>query len=200
MRRTKKRTAFTLIELLIVVAIIGILAAIAVPNFQNAQMRAKLAQIKSNFKSCSTAIMMYNSDHGVYPLHDPQHRWNCPGLSTPVAYIARVPWDIFQDVMDGARMTSAVKDPEMHPEPLYTTSSGAYGQPSLDSGIPQAGAGGDLSLRFIMDVEAYQKARSAYPNGRYIVSVGPDQVHNYPGVYRSSNGLRSSGDMIWVVP
>ena len=198
--KAKKRTAFTLIELLIVVAIIGILAAIAVPNFQNAQMRAKLSQITSNFKALSTAIMMYNSDHGVYPLHDPSHNWNCPGVSTPVAYIARVPWDIFQDVMQGDRMTSQVRDPEMHPEPLYTTSGGAYGQPSLDKGIPEQGTGNDLTLRFIMDVEMYQKARNQYPNGRYLVSVGPDQAHNYPGVYRSSNGLRSTGDMIWVVP
>jgi len=59
--------AFTLIELLIVVAIIAILAAIAVPNFLEAQARAKVSRVKSDFASLATAIETYRVDHNEYP-------------------------------------------------------------------------------------------------------------------------------------
>ncbi|MFH1743728.1 MAG: prepilin-type N-terminal cleavage/methylation domain-containing protein [bacterium] len=61
----RKAAAFTLIELLIVVAIIGILAAIAVPNFLNAQIRAKIARSYADMKTTMTGIEQFRLDRGI---------------------------------------------------------------------------------------------------------------------------------------
>jgi len=53
---------FTLIELLIVIAIILILIAIALPNFLEAQIRARVTQAAGNLRSAQTAAMTHLSD------------------------------------------------------------------------------------------------------------------------------------------
>jgi len=64
----KKRSGFTLIELMIVIAIIAILAAILVPNFLKARAQGQLTACKSNCKNIATALEMYASDNsGRYP-------------------------------------------------------------------------------------------------------------------------------------
>lgn len=86
-----QRKAFTLIELLIVVAIIAILAAIAVPNFLEAQTRSKVSRVKADMRSIATAIEAYQTDHNRYPPINAVwgYHWSLPSLiSTPVAYIS----------------------------------------------------------------------------------------------------------------
>ena len=58
----KNRKGFTLIELMIVIAIIGILAAMAIPNFQKARGSARQKSCYSNIRIISGAIEMYNMD------------------------------------------------------------------------------------------------------------------------------------------
>lgn len=64
----RKSGGFTLIELMIVIAIIAILAAILVPNFIRARAQGQLTACKSNCKNIGTALEMYSTDwNGKYP-------------------------------------------------------------------------------------------------------------------------------------
>ena len=97
----RKKQAFTLIELLIVVAIIAILAAIALPNFLEAQTRSKISRAKSDLRTLATALEAYSADNNCYlpvPIAlGPRFRRMRP-LTTPVAYLSAIPSDPFKSV------------------------------------------------------------------------------------------------------
>lgn len=62
-----KKNGFTLIELMIVIAIIALLAAVALPKFSTVTDDAKIANVRSNLSVLRTAINMFNAKYGVYP-------------------------------------------------------------------------------------------------------------------------------------
>lgn len=65
--KKKNFTAFTLIELLIVIAIIGVLATLIVANFNAARERARDATRKSDLRNIQTALRVYYNDYGRNP-------------------------------------------------------------------------------------------------------------------------------------
>ncbi len=175
---------FTLIELLIVVAIIGILAAIAVPNFLNAQIRAKVARAEAELRTIRTAMESYRLDNNQYLRRDVINRNDeLALLTTPVAYINFIPKDPFSD-------------PIYHPEDTsITLHSGYYVFENFDQ-----------EPSFVSSHPLYYDAWKR--GAKYsVMSIGPDgdEGFNNGGSYRiflydPSNGVKSAGDIIFTGP
>lgn len=92
-----KMRAFTLIELLIVVAIIGVLAAIAVPNFLQARTKTQVTRVIADMKTMDQQIRLYWLDRNRPPVSDyVKGKNSIVRLSTPMAYMASIPIDPYR--------------------------------------------------------------------------------------------------------
>lgn len=163
--------AFTLIELLIVVAIIAILAAIAVPNFLEAQVRAKTSRAKSDIRALITGVTAYGVDANRYPdLPDqvvaalpvparigiPYSRMTLPLLSTPVAY------------MTNGLLTD--------PFAVGSAATRFYGYANAQAIAREKGTVNSLQVIGVVGVSAADKAAFG-ENGFVFQSVGPDRAN-----------------------
>lgn len=183
----RTRQAFTLIELLIVVAIIAILAAIAVPNFLEAQTRAKVSRTKADMRTVATALEAYAVECNVYPYEEEgasfPHR-----LTTPVAFLS-------SPTMDGFRANDQGTPPAKRTLRYFRFLTKAQ------ESRPEVAAlrGSDA------DFECDAKVLDLF--GSWAVSsFGPDLDHDsiWPGMnysdpvsrfYDPSNGTLSNGDL-----
>ncbi|MFH1737846.1 MAG: prepilin-type N-terminal cleavage/methylation domain-containing protein [bacterium] len=186
-----KRNGFTLIELLIVVAIIGILAAIAVPNFMNARLKATLTRVQADMVAFEKAYEMYRLDKNSFPPHVGSHpSWQNKYVTTPVAYLPSIPKDPFQQGM-GERL-------DLPMAALNYT----HGEFHVD---PCPGG------RVIQDPALYQRAKNcttvwaisdfSSTTVSYFWSPGPNREHDSSSnkLYMLSNGLISEGDLVRLV-
>jgi general secretion pathway protein G len=107
----RKDRGFTLIELLIVVAIIGIIAAIAIPNLLNAIDRGKQKRTMADMRSIGTAVESYSIDFNFYPVYTGPVDGSDAGLGIEPVYIKRAPtkdgWNgqMQYECVDGSQYT-----------------------------------------------------------------------------------------------
>jgi prepilin-type N-terminal cleavage/methylation domain-containing protein len=182
--RRDRRAAFTLVELLIVVGIIGVLAAIAAPNFIEAQTRAKVSRTRADLRSLATALEAYRVDNNQYPRADlgMQLSRRLARLATPIAYISSTPTDPFF-VESGAGLAGFEPDYVYCSGNVYFGNSAAYDRPEfLGSIYSLAGRGPDGDIFYGGYCMAHPVAQG---NGAY-----------YRGAYDPTNGVASAGDII----
>ena len=207
--RVSSPGGFTLIELLIVVSIISILAAIAVPNFLEAQTRSKVSRIKSDMRTMATAVESYWADNNRYP---PRIKFpsgntqtgigiveseNCvqgcrsadlARMTTPIAYISSIPTDVFEN---GIAPPNRLID---YFEPILVD--------HLSRGAPaQWEFGKTVSTKFgwaLMSVgpDGLFGARTAMGNYPPRLRLSQDDSNTWWDEYDPTNGTISSGN-IW---
>lgn len=206
---------FTLIELLIVIAIILILIAIALPNFLEAQIRAKVTKSEAEIRSLGIAIESFRIDHrtllvdfwdeGDIVAIQRLQRWNfCSpnnfddavrnqrcilgNLTTPAAYIQEIPDDpLFGTVHNTSQR-------------LVEALAGTYFYGDNDEEI----AGDDHNFQGLQSPRAEFLGLRPMRSGDWVLmGVGPDSTAEETedarrrGIpYAPTNGTRSRGDIV----
>ncbi|MDX2176982.1 MAG: prepilin-type N-terminal cleavage/methylation domain-containing protein [Candidatus Sumerlaeia bacterium] len=216
--RRRRGFGFSLIELLVVVSIIAILSAIAVPNFLEAQTRSKVSRMLADMRTMATGVEAYAVDAQGYP---PRRTFAGGGsvpeigdvywlgedvrlLTTPVSYLSSIPVDVFKKLP--LPSTPATPGTNFGPEdnvvdywaPLYSPERTTDPRSSIHA------------LRI-------NRLRAGVPvkmEGYTLFSLGPDQRFGAPGrwgnyptsplgssdrgwsvAYDPSNGTTSAGNI-----
>ena len=178
MRSSRGQDSFTLIELLIVVAIIAILAAIAVPNFLEAQIRAKCARVVSDMRTVATAIEAYFVDVNDYPRNFEKRNWTLPpDLTTPVAFLSTI------ELLDPFAVYATQKDEqgrEIIGLPYYSYHRVLRHEDLLN--LPIDHRSPNEATDGLLSIGCNPGALRKYGQWR-MLSLGPDRAYTPPGRY-----------------
>lgn len=187
--------AFTLIELLIVVAIIAILAAIAVPNFLEAQTRAKVSRNKADMKSVVTGLEAYAVDQNRYP-------WPSNPVGLPETSPGSTPW--FETKVPNSLTSPVAYLTSRFPDPYHPQDAIQAGEDPVYHLM-----GRDYAERRneLAEYQGYLAGLAVSPGQiKYVLlGHGPDVDHDGPtssdpASYDPTNGTVSNGDILYFGP
>ncbi len=188
--RHPRNGAFTLIELLIVVAIIAILAAIAAPNFLEAQTRAKVSRAYSDLRTLITALESYHVDNNAYPTATGVFT----RLSTPIAYVTST---YSRDPFGTAQVV-----PPLPPDVYgYTNLGEARWGSDLPLLVPPSSVLPILNLRWLATCRGPDRELEIVEPGT--LTVTPPRLSFFfnglltgDSIYDPTNGTVSDGDIV----
>ncbi len=189
---------FTLVEMLVVITIIGILAAIAVPNYLKAKNKAKEAECKGNLHIIQTALERYSVDHvGIYPPYliggdkggwMQWHKRNDDPASSNAHYL-------MDPLIEFGYMDSYPKNPLISDGSTIVLHTG--GTAMAGTGDPRFGQGGNIIGNVVDDPRYYRKDNLAdnrdplietYLSLPITAAGFRDPYHYEMGGFHNSNG------------
>ncbi len=154
-RKVRSKKGFTLIELMIVVAIIGILAAIAIPNFLKFQAKSKQSEAKTNLKAIYTAETSYFGEYNEYSTFE-DINWEPVGTQVRYQYL-------LQSSLGSAESATVKGKTDVSGTVDWTTSGGDTATPGYTASAFTAGAAGNIDNDTDLDCWVIDDSNSLEP-------------------------------------